>query len=114
MPDNAGTGADIAIDSAGTHGRDAVHEFGLADRFEGLRPVGAIHRPALDEHAGADIVAAPKIGEQLVEEIARRSLDDFGEAMERRRKAGEIAGRAIPEMMMRIDDRQIRIEDRLG
>ena len=36
LGDDAGAGAGLAIEAAGAHGRDAVHELGLADRAQYL------------------------------------------------------------------------------
>ncbi len=94
MANDARAGADVAVDAARRHGGDAVDELDLADRLHLVRPVGAQHRARLHEHGGDDVVAAVGIGEQVVEQIA--------------------PARAIPQMMVRIDDRQIGLEDRLG
>ena len=59
-----------------------------------LGAVGLVHGRAFDEDGGADIVAAVGIGIEFVEQIAR---------------AGE-----VPEVVMRVDDRQIRFDDFLG
>ena len=40
----------VAVDTARTHGRDAVDELGLANRFQRLRSVGTVHGAALHEH----------------------------------------------------------------
>ena len=48
---------------------------------------------ALQEHRGHDVVPAAQVREQFVQQVAMIG--------------------AMPQMMMRIDDRQIRIEDRL-
>ena len=55
--------------------------------------MGAIHRAALLEDSGDDVVAGIEIGEQFGQQIGPAA--------------------AVPQMMMRIDDRQLRFEDRL-
>ena len=72
------------VESAGAHGRDAVHELHLADgpHFDG--PLGAVHRGCLHGHRGDDIVAAVCIDQQIVQQIP--------------------PSRALPQMVMRIDD----------
>jgi hypothetical protein len=75
------------------HRRDAGDELDLADWARLDRPIGAIHRAALLEDGGDDVVAGVEIGEQF------------------RQQVGPAA--AVPQMMMRIDDRQLRFEDRL-
>ncbi|HXT08799.1 MAG TPA: hypothetical protein VN715_17915 [Roseiarcus sp.] len=74
-----------SMEVAGAHRSDAVDELRLA--------VGAIHRVALGVDRGADVVAAADVLENLVEQIART---------------------AIPEMMMRIDDRQLGSDNLLA
>ncbi len=89
--DDAGADARRPVAVARRHRRDAVDELGLADGREFRVAVGAIHRVALQEHRGADIMAAAvDVALDLVEQIARAA--------------------AIPQMMMRIDDRHRRID----
>ena len=71
----------------------AVDELGLADGLHLGRAVGAIHRAALDENRLSDVVAAVGVGQQLIEEKA--------------------VVRAIPQMVVRIDDLQFRLDDLL-
>ena len=73
----------------------AVHELDLADRLHLVRSAGAEHRLAFEEHRRDDVVAAAEVGQQLGQEI-------------------EAARRRVPEMMVRIDDRQLGLERRLG
>jgi hypothetical protein len=49
---------------------------------------------AFDEHGGDDVVTGAEVGEQLVQQVA--------------------VVRAIPQMVMRVDDRKVRLEDGLG
>lgn len=79
------------IAAARAHRGNAVDELRLADRREIGVAVGAIHRVALDEDARPDIVARADVMEILAEQIARA---------------------VIPEVMVRIDDRQFRLKDR--
>jgi hypothetical protein len=74
--------------------RDRPDELAFADRAHFLGTAGAIARTALDEHGRDDVVPRAHIGQELVEQIA--------------------AARVIPEMMVRVDDRQIGLEDFLG
>jgi hypothetical protein len=76
------------------HGRHAGDELGLAHRPHLHGAVGAIHRVALEEHGGDHVVAGAEVGQQLVEQVAMIRPD--------------------PQMMVRVDDRQVRLEDRLG
>ena len=74
-----------------SHGGDV---FSLTHRTQFLGPIAAIGKAALDEHGGLHIVPGREIGVQLVEQIA--------------------AGRPLPQMMVRIHDRQCRIDDVLA
>src|SRR5438105_15745167 len=93
MADNAGAMPGLAVDAARAHGCHAVDELGFAYRAHFDRSGGARHGARLHEHGGEDVVAAARIRQQFVEQIA--------------------PARPVPEMMMRIDDRQIGLEDRL-
>ena len=55
----------------------------------------AVHRLTFDENRGDDVVAAAEVGKQVGQEIAA-------------------AVRRVPEVMMRIDDRQVRFQRRFG
>ena len=76
------------------HRRHAVGELGLADAAQLGRAVLAVHRMAVDEHGADDVVAGLGVGQQVVEHVV-------------------VAG-ALPEMMVRIDDRQLGLERRLA
>ncbi|MHC2496959.1 hypothetical protein ACVI8K_003875 [Bradyrhizobium barranii subsp. barranii] len=84
--------AAVAVAAACAHGGDAVGELDFADRPECLRPVCAIHRTAVDIDGGDDVVPGGDIGRHLLDQIALP---------------------AIPEMVMRIDDRPQGIDDLL-
>ncbi len=87
--------AAAAVIARSAHGGDAVDELDLADRRHLGGAMLAVHRLTFEEHRGDDVVAAADIGEQFRQEVAA-------------------ALRRIPEMMVRIDDRQIRLERCLG
>ena len=57
-----------------------------------LRAARAVHRVALQEHGGDDVMAAAQVGEQFVQQVAMI--------------------RTLPKVMMSIDDRQVRVENR--
>ena len=84
-----------AVIARRAHGGDAVDELDLAHRRHLGRAVLAVHRLAFEEHGGDDVVAAADVGQQLGQEVAA-------------------ALRRVPEMMVRIDDRQFRLQRRLG
>ena len=70
-------------------------ELGLADRLQVARTVRSIARSALDEHRGDHVVARSGVCHERVDVVRQRST--FG-----------------PQVVMGIDDRQVRIDDRLG
>ncbi len=84
----------LAVFAAGAHRRDAIDEFGLAQRLQLLRGVGAIHLAAFLKAGRDDIVAATDIVEQVLEQIA--------------------VARPVPHVMVRVDDRQIGLDDRFA
>ena len=84
-----------AVIARRAHGGDAVDELDLADRRHLGGAVPAVHRLALEEDGGDDVVSAADIGQQLGQEVAA-------------------AMRRVPEVMVRIDDRQLRLQRRLG
>jgi hypothetical protein len=93
--DDAGADARRPIDAARRHRRDAVDELGLADRPQRLPTVRAVHGQALHEHGGRDVVAAAlDVGDEFVEQIA--------------------PARPVPQMVMGVDDRQLRLQCRLA
>jgi hypothetical protein len=83
---------DRAVTAACAHRGDAGDELGLADWAQLDRPVGAIHRAAFLKDGGDDVVAGVEVGEQFRQQIGPAA--------------------AVPQMMMRINDRQLRFEDR--
>ena len=91
MADDAGADFGGAVAAGCAHRGDAVDEFGFADRPEGFGAAGAVHRAALHEHGRNDVVAAVGVGEQVVEHV------------------GPV--RPLPQMVVRIDDRQGGVED---
>jgi hypothetical protein len=88
--DNAGTGAHVAIAATRRHGGHAVDEFGLAERAQFAWPIGPVHGETLNEDRLPDVVAALQISEQVRKQIA--PLPE------------------IPEMVVRVDDRQVRLK----
>ena len=94
MADDALADLGRAVAAAGAHRRDAVDELGLAHRLVGLRPAGAVHRPALHEDGRDDVVALAGIGQQVVQQVA--------------------PARPVPEVVVRVDDRQAGVERLLG
>ena len=76
-----------AVMTTRAHRSDAVGKFDFANRFFFLGAALAQHRTGFDKHCGDDIVAAVDIGQQFFDQIT--------------------AATVIPNVMMRIDDRQL-------
>jgi hypothetical protein len=95
MPNDPLGDAAGAITARGAHRGDAVDELDLADRRHFRRAVLAVHRSALEKDRGDDIVPTAYVGQELRQQIAP-------------------ALRRVPEMVMRIDDRQIGLQRRLA
>src|SRR6516225_5157465 len=68
IADDAGTAARGPVFARCAHRRDAVDEFGLAERLLLLRPVGPVHLPAFLEAGRDDVVPAADILEQILEQ----------------------------------------------
>ena len=84
-----------AVVAGCAHGGDAVDEFDLAHRRHLLGAVLAVHRLTFHEHGGDDVMAAADVGQQVGQEVAA-------------------AMRCVPEVMMWVDDRQVRFQRRLA
>jgi hypothetical protein len=93
VTDDAGANLGLAVDAAGAHGSDTVDELGLADVPRLLGARGAHHGASLHEHRGDDVMPAAGVGQQLIEQVA---------------PAG-----AVPQMVVRIDNGEAGLEDRL-
>ena len=93
IADDPGRDAGLAVIARCAHRGDAGDELGLAERAQLRRAVLAVHRMAFEKHGRDDVVAGVRVGQQLVEQIA--------------------VAAAQPQMMVRIDDRQLRLDDRL-
>src|SRR5580658_2723444 len=76
------------------HRRLAADELGLADELHRLRPARPIERAALDKDGALDLVPALQVRQQLRQQVAA---------------VGE-----IPQVMVRIADREVRLEDGFG
>ena len=93
MADDAGADPAFSIYAACTYRRGAIREFYFSDRAELRRTVSPVHGSAFHKHACLNVVPAANVVEEVEEEIP--------------------AFRAIPEMMVRIDDGQIRLNNGL-
>ena len=86
-----------AINPTGAGSGEALDKLDLTNRAQIRRSVGAVHCPGLDKHCGAHIVAGTDIGDELVQQIAL---------------IGDALGTKIPEVMVRVADRQLRLQGR--
>ncbi len=84
-----------AVIARSAHGGDAVDELDLAYRRHLRRAVPAVHRLALEEDRRHDVMSAADVGQELGQEVAATM-------------------RRVPEVVMRIDDRQLRLQRCLG
>ncbi len=94
VADDAGVDLRLAIAAAGAHRGDAVGELDFAHRAERFRSAGAIHRAAVDIDGGDDVVAGGDVAGHVLDHVAQAA--------------------AVPEMVMRVDDRARRIDDVFG
>ena len=88
-PHDAGRHPGLTVLAARAHGGDALHELRLAHDTELFRTVRPIHRGALDEHGLTDVVRV-RVLKQLLQQVA--------------------VARAIPQMVVRVDDGQLRLQ----
>ena len=94
MTHDAGTRLHRAINAARRHRSHAVDKLGLTDRTHFGWSCSAIKGSAFDKHGRLNPVPRTGISQQFIKQIA-------------------MVG-SVPEMVMRIDDRQIGFDDRLG
>src|SRR5206468_8696961 len=87
----AGADRGRTIAAAGAHRSDAIGELDFADGPERLRSVSAIHRAAIDIDGRNDVVAGRDVFSHLLDQIALAA--------------------AIPQMVMRVDNRSRWIEN---
>jgi len=91
---DAGGDARRPVLPARAHRGLAGHELGLAHRPHLLGPRRAVHRVAFEEDGGDQVVAGRGVREEVGQEVAVPA--------------------AIPEVMVRVDERQVGLEDGLG
>jgi hypothetical protein len=86
------------IRSTRTGGGQPLDKFDLAHRAQLYWSRWAVHRTRFDEDGRADVVAAIDIGHQFVKQVAL---------------IGDARGTKVPEVMMGIADRDLRLQDGL-
>ncbi len=113
MPDDRRAGAVVAVEPARALRGDAIDEFDFTDRLEFVAPGGIIERAAFHEDSGDHIVTRLRVGLQFVKGVIRRAHQRFEEIVPRFRK-GPHQRAQVPQMMMRVDNRQIGVDNRFG
>src|SRR5262245_5555670 len=91
---DAGSHTRWSIGAARRHGGNAVDELGLAQGAQFAWTIGAVTGRTFDEDRAFNAVAAARVRQQISQQVAVRGK--------------------IPQMMMRIDDRQLRFQDFLA
>jgi hypothetical protein len=94
VADNAGADPGLAIGSGRGHRRNTVGELDLADRAQLGGARGAVHRQPFEVDGRGDVVAAAGVGEQFRQQIAA------------------CLG-PVHQVMVRVDDRQLELDDLL-
>ncbi len=93
MADDAGAGTQGAKPAGLAFLRCFGDEDGLTHWAQVDQAVREVFGPALDEHGRQDVVSGLQVGDQIFQQIA--------------------IGPRLPEVMMRVDDRQLRFQHRL-
>ena len=103
----------VAVKPAGPLRGDTIHELHFPHRLEGVGAARIVECAAFHENGTHDIVTRVRIGVQFVERIIGGTGDRFDEGVAR---FGESRDKRpqIPQMVMRIDDRQFGFEDFFG
>jgi hypothetical protein len=94
MPDDPSANTAVSVLTARAHRRRAIQKLRLAQRAHFHRAIASIHRPGLHRNGRANVMTRLDILQQVEQKIA--------------------VSRTIPQMMMRIDNRQLGFEDVLA
>ena len=113
MSDDRGTRPVIAVEPARALCRHAVHEFDLAHGFHRVAAICVVKGTAFHEHGADDVMAAMRVRMQFVEGVVSCPGDGIDEIVSRFGE-GRDQGPQIPQMVMRIDDRQIGFKNVFG
>ena len=97
VPDDCRRSPSGAIETTGARCSQPLYELDLADRAHLLGTIRAVHGARFDEHGGTHVVATAHIVGQLVEQIPL---------------VGNARRAKIPEVVMGIADRQLRLQRR--
>ena len=113
VTDDRSTRPVVAIEPARSLRRDAIDEFDLTHRLHRLIARGVIERAAFHEDRAHDVVTAMRIRKELIEGVIGCANDRLEEIV-----SGFWKGRKqwaqIPQVVVRIDDRQVGLDDRFG
>ncbi len=113
MTDDRVAHARAAIEAAGALRGDAVHIFDLAHDLQLVASPGLVEGAALHEDRADNVVATGRVGVQLVEGVIGRERD-AGDEMMHRFGEGAHQRTQVPQVVVRIDDRQIWFQDRFA
>ena len=113
VPDDRFAEPRRAIEPAGTLRGDAVDEFDFAHALQLIRCAPVVKRTAFHEDRANHVVAAADLGLNFVEGVIGRERDAGDERVawlgEGRHQRAQ-----VPQVVMRVDDRQVGFEDRFG
>ena len=110
MPDDPRARAKVAVKPARALRRDAVDELDLTHRLQRRIGPGPVERAAFHEHGADNVVAAVRIGMECIERVVRRRNQRLDKRMQRLREHADQRAQ-VPQMVVRIDDRQIGFDD---
>ena len=113
MADDARTGAVRSVEAACALRRDSADELDLAHDLHRLAAGRIVERAAFHEHGADDPVAAARVGQELVECVVGGEANRFEKRMKRFGERAEQRAQ-IPQVVVRVDDRQVGFDDRFG
>ena len=113
MADNPRAGPARPIQPARRLRRDTIDEFHLAHRLQRLAIGRVVKRAALHEDRADDVVPAGEVGVELIEGVVR-IIDQRGDKGVMRFGKHRDHRAQIPQVVVRVDNRQIGFEDILG
>jgi hypothetical protein len=115
VADDAGADLRLAVSSGRGHRRDPVGELDFADRAQLGRTLGAVHRQPFEVDGRGDVVAAFRASVAGADGV-RRSFASLRATGVGEKVRQQIAPglRPVDQVVMRVDDRQFGLDDRLA
>ncbi len=113
MTDDRGTRPNIAIKAACSLGGDAIHKLDFANDLHRVAGPSAIKCAAFHEHRSDNVVATGNMRMELVECVMGIRQQGLEEVVPRLREHPHQRTQ-IPQMMVRIDDRQVGFDNLFG